>query len=379
MGDAYDFIDTIYDAAYAPEGWAPVMERLADMVGGDSGWLSQINVRDGSGGHLNDPVARIDEIWPRRYLDYFASRNPIAIAKDADTYLRDWVPIIVTHDDQIRRDDLVQTEFFNDFLRPQDVSSAMMIRLARFGAETATININCSFRRGRFDPADVALARQFQPHLIRAFKLGRRLSEARAIDGGAASLFEQSSHGLFLVDGQGRIRRLNPVAESLLAEAGGLCSAGGRLSARQAESARRLAGLIAAAAAADPSERTGGALALPTPTRALPLSVTVSPIRAERAWSYHVGPSVMVCVADLDSGAAPTEAQVRQLFGLTAAEARLALALCRGRSPRQAAADFGVSYQTVRSQLTRIFDKTRTHRQADLAHLLSRAAAGGLG
>jgi DNA-binding CsgD family transcriptional regulator len=54
------------------------------------------------------------------------------------------------------------------------------------------------------------------------------------------------------------------------------------------------------------------------------------------------------------------------VFGLTAAEARLALALSMGQDLDSAAAAFGVSRQTVRSQLKTIFAKTGWRRQAEL-------------
>ena len=54
------------------------------------------------------------------------------------------------------------------------------------------------------------------------------------------------------------------------------------------------------------------------------------------------------------------------IFGLTAAEARLASALSKGQDLDGAAAAFGVSPQTVRSQLKTIFAKTGWRRQAEL-------------
>jgi DNA-binding CsgD family transcriptional regulator len=54
------------------------------------------------------------------------------------------------------------------------------------------------------------------------------------------------------------------------------------------------------------------------------------------------------------------------IFGLTAAEARLASALSKGQDLDGAAAAFGVSPQTVRSQLRAIFAKTGWRRQAEL-------------
>jgi DNA-binding CsgD family transcriptional regulator len=53
-------------------------------------------------------------------------------------------------------------------------------------------------------------------------------------------------------------------------------------------------------------------------------------------------------------------------FGLTPAEARLALHLIAGETPQSAALKLNVSYETARSHLKNIFNKTGTHRQAEL-------------
>ena len=63
---------------------------------------------------------------------------------------------------------------------------------------------------------------------------------------------------------------------------------------------------------------------------------------------------------------------LKSSFGLTNAEARLAIELARGSSLSQAAEAFGVRYQTARSQLRAVFAKTDTHRQSQLAALLAR-------
>jgi DNA-binding CsgD family transcriptional regulator len=61
---------------------------------------------------------------------------------------------------------------------------------------------------------------------------------------------------------------------------------------------------------------------------------------------------------------------LRRVYGLTAAEARVAQRLAQGRSIESIAADLGVCVHTARNHLKQIFDKTGTHRQAELVALL---------
>ena len=55
---------------------------------------------------------------------------------------------------------------------------------------------------------------------------------------------------------------------------------------------------------------------------------------------------------------------------LTPAEARLALAVADGLSPTDAAEQLGITVQTARTHLKRVFHKTATTRQAELVKLV---------
>jgi len=194
----------------------------------------------------------------------------------------------------------------------------------------------------------------------------------RGLGGELAEVLDRSLHGLILLGPDGRLRHANLAAERMLAESGGLRLADGRLSAERAEDAKRLQGLIERAGSAD-GGRSGGSMGLQTPSRQLPLSVTIVPMKSGRAEALGTDHSVLVCVTDLDAGVALPEQQLRELFGLTPAEARLALALFEGSTPAEAAADFGLSPHTVRAQLARIFEKTGANRQSGLMRLMMSA------
>lgn len=71
-----------------------------------------------------------------------------------------------------------------------------------------------------------------------------------------------------------------------------------------------------------------------------------------------------------DLAGLPDTARLRAEFGLTKAEARLALRLAQGSSLASAAQAFDVKLTTIRSQLQQIFAKTGTSRQSELVAML---------
>jgi DNA-binding CsgD family transcriptional regulator len=66
-------------------------------------------------------------------------------------------------------------------------------------------------------------------------------------------------------------------------------------------------------------------------------------------------------------------------FGLTPAEARLALHLAAGETLRSAEAKISMTYETARTHLKSVFQKTGTCRQAELVVVIVTAIPGCIG
>ncbi len=81
-------------------------------------------------------------------------------------------------------------------------------------------------------------------------------------------------------------------------------------------------------------------------------------------------PDLLCLVAPLDGRRIATARQLMDFFGLSGAEARLARAICHGDSVDEYARDQGLRLPTVRTQLSSIFNKTGTERQATLVRLI---------
>jgi DNA-binding CsgD family transcriptional regulator len=84
-----------------------------------------------------------------------------------------------------------------------------------------------------------------------------------------------------------------------------------------------------------------------------------------------------VALADLNDIPVPGEHVLQRVFDLTNAEVRLAQGVARGDSLEEVAAGLGIKISTARTQLSSIFAKTQTRRQAKLVALLGRLAQLG--
>jgi len=83
---------------------------------------------------------------------------------------------------------------------------------------------------------------------------------------------------------------------------------------------------------------------------------------------------VLLAVIDPPNRLLPDEHLVRSVYGLSVAEARIALKIAAGKSLSQIALESRTSLHTVRTQLKAVFAKTGTSRQAELALTLAALA-----
>ncbi|MFI4933835.1 MAG: LuxR C-terminal-related transcriptional regulator [Caulobacterales bacterium] len=369
-----DLIERVYDMALEPELWPGLLERLTVLFGGHAGSLVEENMESGRGGGL---TLGLDSEVPQLYFGYYASRNVLRRIENPRERMVGFRPVITVDEESMPKSELARTEFYNDFLRPAGIHSVMTIGLWGRGVDFGGLDVYRPRGRASFSSVDRELASVLHPHLIRAFRLSGKLAETRQLNAGFAEALDQSPYGLMLLDEAGKIRHANTVASRMLADPGaGLKVFGGRLTATTPDDARRLGALIAGAGAAD-QPRVGGSMAVRRPSERAPLSVVVAPLSADRVAMFHRGPAVVVCVTDPEAASSVSETFLRDLFGLTAGQAKVAGALMDGQSPRQAAEALGLSFNTVRAHLAQIFAKTGVNRQAELVALMTRA--GGLG
>ena len=84
------------------------------------------------------------------------------------------------------------------------------------------------------------------------------------------------------------------------------------------------------------------------------------------------GSFIILLLVNTDFRPGPDQTVLRAAFGLTASEARLAEYIATGGSLEDAAAKLGITRGTAAKKLKFIFEKTDTHRQAELVSLLTR-------
>jgi DNA-binding CsgD family transcriptional regulator len=235
--------------------------------------------------------------------------------------------------------------------------------------ELLTLAFYRSERRPVFGSAERRLLDQLTPHVARGLEIGLRLERLDAERRAAQAALDELTVGIALLDETGRVLHVNRTLAGLAEAGDGLSIAGEGLRAADPSTAASLRNLIARAV--DRHTPSGGAVPIERAARYRPLHVVVAPIRqngGERTWG--VPARAIVLVSDPERHAVVPAELLRAAYGLTDAEARVATRIGHGTALEVIAEELGISLSTVRNHLKQIFEKTGTHRQAELVRLL---------
>jgi DNA-binding CsgD family transcriptional regulator len=180
--------------------------------------------------------------------------------------------------------------------------------------------------------------------------------------------------GVILVNAAGRIMLQNITAKELLDRGDGLISRSGTISTTSRTTAAMLAERIHQATHPQNRHKSSAEQALRVARAATsPLMVLVTP-RLTHFDDNAVArePTAILLIKDPDRPPAILGRHLIDWFGLTPAEADLAVQLASGERLETLANSKGVRISTLRSQLRAVFGKTGADRQADLIGLLHR-------
>ena len=359
-----DLVGLIYDAAIAPERWPDFLNALNTRLGNKSCFLHSMDERVPEAGILVN--VGIDPGPLADYGEYYYQLDPGLV----DILARGEGAITGT---QLLFSDseFAKSEFYNDCIRRVDAFYCAGINVAQSAGRATIVALQRKFGEPGYTKADYALMAVLAPHLKRAMQIGRLLAKAGAERSAMADLLDRLPHGTVLLDERGRILAMNRRALALLRAGDGLAETGGELWSHDAGETRNLRAAILAAVATGQGQGmgAGGTLRISRPSGAPPYQVLVTPLRDKPPGLDLAETRVRaaVVIADpLDVPAPPAES-LREWFGLTPSEARVATELARGQRMEDIATALNLSPHTVRTHIKRILAKLEVGNQGQAA------------
>jgi len=358
-------LEQIHDAALGTLPWETALSSVTKLFRVNSAVIA-VELKHGGGWGVSTGVdARIHA----DYFEHYAGIHPLAARASAAP-----VGSVLTDRMLMPKAEFQHTEFYADWARRSQFDEMLNVRLASSERGVVGMGLTRSSRAGEFEAADFALVRRLAPHLRRAIATYQQLEGVLSSRQGMAEALDYMRRGVFGLDLTGRIVFANQAARLLLAAGDVLRADGGLLAANRPDRTTVLQRMVRSAA-------LGGVtrvLALPRPNGGLPLMLETVPMGSSVApLGLRPPPAVLLLIDDPENDGAPTAAALREHYGLTTTEAAMAIHAARGAGLGAVAQVLGIAPSTARSHLKRVFDKTGTHRQAELAWLLARLSGQG--
>lgn len=376
--------EDIYDAAAGGTPWVAVGHGLAALVHARSASL-MVSDPAGQGAellcHANIPAEAV-AAYATQYQahDLWTARAAAQLRRPGAT------PRVWTSGHLVPEAEFLRSEFWNGFGRRYGLRYVVGTVVPLGAAGAMPIGLHRPEGTAPFDETEKRLVEAALPHLRRALQLRHRLAAVpaeAAAPGGSAALaaLDGLATGVVVVDAELCVQLANAAAEAMAAAARGfrLLRAGGRVPAPtllapcRGEETATLAALVRATALAG---EAGGALRLRAEDGTAAVAALVTPLPARLADSpLRIGGRVpgraLVLLRELAAPAAPRVALLRELFGLTPAEAEVARALSGGATKAGVAGARGLSETTVRTQVRAVLAKTGAANLRDLERTLA--------
>ncbi|MDA2891667.1 LuxR C-terminal-related transcriptional regulator [Mycolicibacterium sp. BiH015] len=342
-------VTAVHDAAVEPSRWVDAMSLTRTTLNGTGcGLITGGSDRDIACCSVPDTEAM------QTYSEHFRPLDYVLDAVESG-------PLGLVHSGERLVALNPRSEFYADWMRRYAMDDGVFVRLTG-GSQPHSFLVAAPRRDESFASSDnVRAANALVPHLQTALRTQQSLAELRTEALHGPHPADTFSAPAAVVDADMTVASLNSGADALLRCGTEVFVRSGRVRLLPPSADVELRRAVSRAIG---PRRTAQAVAVPRATSVRPLIVHVLPLAASE------GSHSLLVVVDPDLRREPPKRLLRQLFSLTNSEAEVALQISRGRGLSAIADELTLSTATVKTHLQHVYQKTDTHKQAELTRLL---------
>jgi DNA-binding CsgD family transcriptional regulator len=361
-----NLLDFLYSCVDGESAWSAFLDALAEYIG-----ASVIGISTNA---FLQAVVGVDPLELAKYQKHYLGINPWlsngrAYPEGKALLTEEILPFHAYR----------KTAFYNEWGKKNLVTHAVGGAIRASPSIMLFLSINRGDAQGPFGEKERELAQLLMPHVQRAANLHDRINTLEK----RAWVLDALAFPMFYVSPSGTVQWTNQAAENLLRRGRGIRSHHGRLRAELAHDDARLQRTLVGRPAIVDQKATGyGAWLRVTCAddgSEMSLFLTRPPGKIRTLIGLPAGASgflAFVAIQTVDANS--LAARVRTAWGLTVAEAALAVELLEGDGLPLAAEKLRISRNTAKTQLSSIFMKTGARRQSELVRkLLAMGALAG--
>lgn len=363
---ALQLVGMAYEAALDELKWPFFLEAFASAIGGSSAMLRLADLKNNTTKFVAS--AGYDPAWQVAYCNHFVKVDYLVPALNQ-------FPLgeIKTSDQVFSLPKQRKTEYFNDYVIPQDKVHVLGAILERDDKHTLLLAAQRGKRPGAFGAAESRQMKVLLPHITRAVHVQRIIHCVTAEKEHAQGALDQLRIGVILTNRYGTLLYLNHAAELMMTQNIGLGISHNRLAAHSPSETAQLLKIILDVSLGVNGSAVGGDMRITMPNKIefLHCLVTLVSPKISFMMNASIGTDCVAVFLSKPGGLQLSPKRLVTLYKITPAEARLAARLAALRTVEEASDDLGISVLTARTQLKSVFGKTETRSQSELLMLLA--------
>lgn len=295
---------------------------------------------------------------------------------------------VITGDELVPREQFLESKIYKELLsREENKNQTQLLTSIIFGLDaTNSMPAICSFFRGLHHPdfgeEDRARLRLVLPHLSRSLGVMQRLRSAELTVATSLAALDRLPSGVLLMDGSGAVAFANRSALRMLEDGDGLRlrkltnTAGlGNLVAENTAACKAISDAISATLNRDPyaTPHFSKCVTVPRISGVASYTLQLSALGDHNEFGGGGGSGAFATIVFIADGAQEINidpAILQSAYGLSATEARVAVALLDCSSAKEVAERLGTSHHTVRTQINQVYAKLGVNSRARFVKLL---------
>jgi DNA-binding CsgD family transcriptional regulator len=267
-------------------------------------------------------------------------------------------------------EDLTSTRFFSDFLAPQQIYHTLHIVIMVSPGKVTRVLLTRPEHEPDFSDKDLETARCFAFHARQALESYSTLAGQTMVRAGLAEVITDAALGVAIVDPP-TVIYTTKVCDRILASLGAPSAIGNGGS-------RAISGVVhfpRAVAEAINAHKNGAVrrLIVSTPNQDRDVLVSIKAV-FYRNPAHFEKRLLVVSFFDLSQNVPIDDELLQSTYDLTASEIRICALLANGESVESVSEKLGISPNTARTHIKRIFSKTGAARQSELVKLMMNTA-----
>jgi DNA-binding CsgD family transcriptional regulator len=361
-----DLIGLIYDCAIEPSRWPQALAEICRAIECASGLILLLDLVTSQ--HRFAYTWGLTPDWEHRYFEHsehFTGFYSRAFSRDI---CADGEPLLLS---QLMPRVGPLRFVYDTWTQPQGLTEMMQTVVLRQERRLAVFGANRHKSAGELTHDQLTIMRLLVPHIRRAVTIIDILDAKNIEIATLKATLDTFNAGIVVVADKAQILHANNSAREMLANRAPIATVNGALSVRDAQAREELNQAIVLARTDEAMIGTNG-IAVPLRDEGSAVAHVLPLARGDLRTRLVPQATAAVFVTRRTESAARDIGAVAASFDLTPAEARMLQHLAAGVSLTEAAKALGVSTNTAKTHLARIFSKTGVSRQADLIAMVDR-------